>query len=251
MQAQIVLVTAGMGEPSTTALLGERLAEASVRQLEKQGISADITPIALRPLAKDITNHYLTGFPTGQLPAALDAVREATAIIAVTPIFKASYSGLFKSFWDLVEDGTLAGKPVLIAATGGTARHSLTLESAMRPLFTHLKGIVAPSAVFAATDDFGADTALDQRIRYATGEFTQLISWSLGAPPVAAAEQRGEDAPEGSTVHSEAPLNPANAGSFFGIAIETQNAHQTYKAPGLEALTVTPFEELLKRGNTQ
>lgn len=205
--AHIVVVTAGLSEPSTTALLGDQLRQATAGALGIAGIDARFTAISLRSLAKDITNHYLTGFPAGQLDAALKAVDEADAIIAVTPVFKASYSGLFKSFWDLVEDGSLAGKPVLLAATGGTARHSLVIDSAMRPLFSYLKAVVSPSGVFAATDDFGADAALTSRIEGAAAEFSQLLAWTLGA----------------------AHPSPQN---------------QTQTSPG--SLEVTPFEELLR-----
>ncbi|WP_237205138.1 CE1759 family FMN reductase [Rothia nasimurium] len=248
----IVVVTAGLGEPSTTALLGENLSEATGQALSQAGVDANFTHISLRSLAKDITNHYLTGFPLGALATALDQVRDADAIIAVTPVFKASYSGLFKSFWDLVEDGSLAGKPVLIAATGGTARHSLMLETAMRPLFSYLKATVAPSGVFAATDDFGSDANLAPRVAKAAAEFAQLVLWTLGAAP---AGQGSQQAPQqtresGADEAKQQAVQDANAGSFFGILEEDRGgkaAAPAYKAPGLEALTVTPFEELLKR----
>ncbi|WP_421084254.1 CE1759 family FMN reductase [Rothia nasimurium] len=247
----IVVVTAGLGEPSTTALLGENLSEATGRALGRAGVEASFTHISLRSLAKDITNHYLTGFPLGALATALDQVRDADAIIAVTPVFKASYSGLFKSFWDLVEDGSLAGKPVLIAATGGTARHSLMLETAMRPLFSYLKATVAPSGVFAATDDFGSDTNLAPRVAKAATEFAQLILWTLGAAP---AGQVSQQAPQqtrenGADEAKQQAVQDANAGSFFGILEKERGGKApapAYKAPGLEALTVTPFEQLLK-----
>ncbi|WP_237210055.1 CE1759 family FMN reductase [Rothia nasimurium] len=242
----IVVVTAGLGEPSTTALLGENLSEATGQALGRAGVEANFTHISLRSLAKDITNHYLTGFPLGALATALDQVRDADAIIAVTPVFKASYSGLFKSFWDLVEDGSLAGKPVLIAATGGTARHSLMLETAMRPLFSYLKATVAPSGVFAATDDFGTDANLAPRVTKAATEFAQLVLWTLGS--AATAGQAAQQADKGET--KQQAVQDANAGSFFGILEEERGGKApapAYKAPGLEALTVTPFEELLKR----
>lgn len=248
----IVVVTAGLGEPSTTALLGENLSEATGQALGRAGVEANFTHISLRSLAKDITNHYLTGFPLGALATALDQVRDADAIIAVTPVFKASYSGLFKSFWDLVEDGSLAGKPVLIAATGGTARHSLMLETAMRPLFSYLKATVAPSGVFAATDDFGSDTNLAPRVAKAAAEFAQLVLWTLGAAPAGQGSQQApQQAPEsGADEAKQQAVQDANAGSFFGILEEERGGKApapAYKAPGLEALTVTPFEELLKR----
>ncbi|HJD50676.1 MAG TPA: NAD(P)H-dependent oxidoreductase [Candidatus Rothia avistercoris] len=242
----IVVVTAGLGKPSTTALLGENLSEATAQALAAAGVEASFTQISLRSLATDITNHYLTGFPMGKLATALDQVREANALIVVSPVFKASYSGLFKSFWDLVEDGSLAGKPVLIAATGGTARHSLMLETAMRPLFSYLKATVAPSGVFAATDDFGIDANLAPRVTKAATEFAQLVLWTLGS--VDPAVQAGQQSDKGEA--KQQAVQDANAGSFFGI-LEKERGGQApaaaYKAPGLEALTVTPFEELLKR----
>ena len=242
----IVVVTAGLGEPSTTALLGENLSDATAQALAAAGVEASFTQISLRSLATDITNHYLTGFPMGKLATALDQVREADALIVVSPVFKASYSGLFKSFWDLVEDGSLAGKPVLIAATGGTARHSLMLETAMRPLFSYLKATVAPSGVFAATDDFGTDANLAPRVTKAATEFAQLVLWTLGS--AAPAGQAAQQADKGEA--KQQAVQDANAGSFFGI-LEKERGGQApaaaYKAPGLEALTVTPFEELLKR----
>lgn len=111
--------------------------------------------IELRDHAKDLVNNLLAGFPSPPLQAAINAVLAADGLIAVTPIFSASYSGLFKLFFDLVERDGFAGKPVLIAATGGTARHSLALEHAMRPLFAYLNAAVVATAVYAATEDWG------------------------------------------------------------------------------------------------
>ena len=94
----------------------------------------------------------------------------------MTPVFAASYSGLFKTFFDVLENGALDGTPVLVAATAGTARHSLVLEHALRPLFAYLHAVVVPTGVFAATDDFGdtSDGSLDDRIRRAAGELAAL-----------------------------------------------------------------------------
>lgn len=103
---------------------------------------------------------------------------EADGVIAVSPIFTASYSGLFKSFIDVIENTALVGKPVLIAATGGTARHSLALEHAMRPLFSYLRAVVVPTAVYAATADWGADgedDPLGARIARAGEELAGLM----------------------------------------------------------------------------
>jgi FMN reductase len=134
--------------------------------------------VELRDLANDIANHLLTGFPPAALKDALDAVAAADALVAVTPIFSGSYSGLFKSFFDVVDKDALADKPVLIAATAGTARHSLALEHALRPLFAYLRAVVVPTAVFAGSDDWGADSAdgmLRSRIDRAAGELAREL----------------------------------------------------------------------------
>ena len=126
-----------------------------------------MTHLELRPLAHQLTDQLLTGFPGPELAAAQDAVRAADGLVVVTPVFAASYSGLFKMFFDVLEPETIDGTPVLIAATAGTARHSLVLEHALRPLFAYLHAVVVPTGVFAATDDF-ASAELTQRIGRAT-----------------------------------------------------------------------------------
>jgi len=92
------------------------------------GPAVDIIHVDLRELAHDITNNLLTGFPSERLREALEKVTNGDALIAVTPVFSASCSGLFKSFFDVLDPEPLADKPTLIAATGGYARHSLALE---------------------------------------------------------------------------------------------------------------------------
>ncbi len=173
----IAVVSAGLGVPSSTRLLADRLASSAERALG----DVEIVNVELRDLAHEITDHLLTGFPGPGLAAAFDTVRSADAVIAVTPVFSASYSGLFKSFFDVLEEGTLDGKPVLVSATAGTARHSLVLEHALRPLFTYLRAVVVPTGVFAATEDFG-HSGLDGRLARATGELAALLGASNRSP---------------------------------------------------------------------
>lgn len=153
----LVVVAAGVGEPSSTRLLADRIAAAADRHLRDAGIEPSIETIEVRPLAHDLASHALAGFAPPALQAALDAVAAADGVIAVTPIYSASYSGLFKLFFDLVDRDTFEGKPMLLAATGGTARHSLAIEHAMRPLFAYLKADSMPTGVYAATEDWGAN----------------------------------------------------------------------------------------------
>jgi len=180
----IVVLSAGLSVPSSTRILADSLAAATERAISvveptAAGGLVETTVIELRELAHQIADNALTGFPTGALADAVRQVAEADAIIAVTPVYTGSYSGLFKMFFDVLEDGTLEGKPVLVAATAGTARHSLVLEFALRPLFAYLRADVVLTAVFAASEDFGAGTihggSLSKRIDRAAGELADKV----------------------------------------------------------------------------
>ncbi|MEU5957386.1 FMN reductase [Streptomyces sp. NPDC047525] len=169
---KLVVVSAGLSVPSSTRLLADRLAAATGRHAD-----VEIQVVELRDLAVEIAHNYATGFPGPELSAAADAVKSADGLIAVTPVFSASYSGLFKSFFDVLtvlDKDAIAGTPVLIAATGGTARHSLVLEHAMRPLFAYLRAVVVPTAVYAASEDWGAD-GLEGRIERAAAELAGIM----------------------------------------------------------------------------
>ena len=174
---RLVVVSAGLRQPSSTRLLADRLAAAAERDLLRYGRDVQVRVIELRDLAVDIANNLVTGFPNADLDDALRAVERADGLIVVSPIFSASYSGLFKSFFDLIDPVALSGTPVLIAATGGSARHSLALEHALRPLFSYLHAIVLPTAVYAATEDWGGEAAeFVGRIDRAAGELTALLA---------------------------------------------------------------------------
>src|SRR5690606_39370514 len=124
---------------------------------------------ALAATAHDMIDFLLEGQTSPELRKAIDEVTRADWIIAVTPIFSAAYTGLFKNFFDVLDPDSLAGKPVLIGATAGTPRHSLALEHAIRPLFTFLRAVVAPTADFAASAHWDEDRQrmISQRIRRA------------------------------------------------------------------------------------
>ncbi len=175
----LVVVASGLSQPSTTSLLANQLATATRDELNRLGVPLDIRVVELRDQAHDVMNNLLTGFPSVQLTHVIDAVAGADGLITVTPIFNASYSGLFKAFFDVLPDESLVDKPILIAATGGTARHSLALEHALRPLFAHLHGVVVPTSVFAASEDWAganAQGALRKRIERAAHELAGQIA---------------------------------------------------------------------------
>ncbi|MGP4090485.1 FMN reductase [Streptomyces sp. KR55] len=178
---KLVAVSAGLSVPSSTRLLADRLTDEVRERLADQDHKVEVDVVELRALAVAIANNLVTGFPPPQLATTIDTVTGADGLIAVTPVFSASYSGLFKSFFDLIDPDTLTGKPVLIAATGGTARHSLVLEHALRPLFTYLRTVAVPTAVYAASEDWGSGSdahteGLPARIRRAGAEMASLLA---------------------------------------------------------------------------
>jgi len=174
----LAVVSAGLSNPSSTRLLADRLATATVAALRARGDDATVEVVELREHARDLADHLTAGFADAELQAAIDTVVGADAVIAVTPVFSASYSGLFKTFFDVLDKEALTGKPVLLGATAGTARHSLVLEFAMRPLFAYLRAVPVPTGVFAATEDWagGGDSALIGRIDRAAGELADVLA---------------------------------------------------------------------------
>ncbi|HEY0259300.1 MAG TPA: FMN reductase [Lacisediminihabitans sp.] len=177
---RVVVVSSGLSQPSSTRLLADRLTAATVARLDSLGVRAEVEVVELRDLAHDITNNLLTGFAPPKLEAAIEQVSSADGLIAVTPIFTTTYSGLFKSFIDVIEPTALTDLPVLIGATGGTERHSLALDYSMRPLFTYLHAVVVPTSVYAASSDWGsgadaASGALPDRINRGASELAALV----------------------------------------------------------------------------
>ncbi|WP_341230655.1 CE1759 family FMN reductase [Nocardioides salarius] len=190
---RLVLLSAGLGVPSSTTLPADRLAAAVVRRLggEAEG-GVDVERVELRRLAHPLADRLTTGFAGEELAAALESVRDADALVAVTPVYAASYSGLFKTFVDVLDRDALDGTPVVVAATGGTPRHSMVLDHALRPLFAHLRAVVAPTGVFAATDDFG-DAGLDDRVERAAGELVALLGGPAATRPRPTVDERLAD----------------------------------------------------------
>ncbi|MEU0796313.1 CE1759 family FMN reductase [Amycolatopsis sp. NPDC005961] len=177
---KLAVVTAGLSVPSSTRLLADRLAAATVAASTSP---VSVSVVELRDIAVDVTKNMLTGFPSPELRAAISTVVDADALIVVTPVFTAGYSGLFKSFFDVLDADSLVGKPVLLGATGGTERHSLVLDYQLRPLFGYLKADPVATGVYAASSDWGSgEGALQRRIETAGAE---LASLAAGRPAVA------------------------------------------------------------------
>lgn len=174
----LVVVTAGLSSPSSTRALGDALSAATASHVTARGEGVDVTVLELRELAAELAEAMTNwGTPTPALEAAQNAVARADGLIAVSPVFQGSYSGLFKMFFDTLQPHALNGLPTLIAATGGSSRHALVLDYALRPLLNYLHATVVPTGVFQATEDFGTAEGArnEQRIERAAGELADLM----------------------------------------------------------------------------
>ena len=174
---RIAVLAAGTGTPSSTRALADRLAAAATAALLRRGIDATTVSIEVRDVAHELADATLTRLPDERLAAALRAVVEADGVIAVSPTFNGSYAGLFKAFVDLLEPAALTGMPVVVGATGGSERHSLVLDHALRPLFSYLHALVLPTGVYAAATDWAAaDGELQDRVVRAGEELAAAIA---------------------------------------------------------------------------
>lgn len=206
---RVVAVSAGLSSPSSTRLLADRLAEATRERLAAdQDRAVEVQVVELRDLAVSIANHLVTGFPPADLRDAIDAVTGADGLIAVSPVFTASYSGLFKSFFDLIENTALTGKPVLIAATGGTPRHSLVLDHAMRPLFAYLRAVTLPTSVYAASEDWGRRATSTPR-GCRPGSAARAASWPRPSPDAPSPGRPGR--PRSTTARTRSCRSPSTS----------------------------------------
>jgi len=176
---RITVLSAGLGVPSSSRLLADQLAAAAERRLTAGGHEVLVDVVELRDLAVDIANNFVTGYAAPRLAEVIAGVEASDGIIAVTPVFSASYSGLFKSFFDVLDPKSLDGKAALLGATGGTDRHQMVLDYALRPLFSYLRTRTAATGVFAGPQDWGTaeegGSSLADRIERAAAEFTLLL----------------------------------------------------------------------------
>lgn len=176
---RLVLLSAGTGNPSSTRLLGDRVAQKTLDLLRGSGAPATVNVIELGPLAVDIARATVSGVKSADLQAAIERLAAADGVIAATPVYKAGISGLFKSFVDLLDNDLLVAKPVLLAATAGSARHALVVDEQMRPLFAYLRALSLPTSVFATPEDWGA-ADLGERIERAATELSVLLRTGVG-----------------------------------------------------------------------
>lgn len=174
MSKNLVVVSAGTSDPSSTRMLADRVAARVVALASEQGERVGIRVIDLREIAHEVTTALVSQHVGPGLQAAIDALRDADGVIASTPVYKAGASGLFLSFFQSFDNDLLIGKPVVLAATAGTARHALVADDQLRGLFGYSRAMTVPTALFAAPEDW-SDPALTSRIDRAAVELLALM----------------------------------------------------------------------------
>lgn len=178
----ITVVIGNPGDPSRTKVLALAMAQATAEALAQalpEGPPPQLHTLELAQLAR----HLLPGDGGQGLPteaaAAVRAIETADLVIAATPVYKGSYTGLFKHLFDLVDPNALVGRPVLLAANGGSDRHALVVDHQLRPLFAFFRALTVPSAVYAAEADFDGyllrSGPLRARIAEAAGQAASLL----------------------------------------------------------------------------
>jgi FMN reductase len=171
---RLVVVSAGTSDPSSTRLLADRTAQRVTELAAARGHTVTVSAVDLREISTDITTALVSQLVTPKLQKVISTLGEADGIIAAGPVYKAGPSGLFTSFFDALDNDLLIGKPVVLAATAGTARHALVADDQMRPMFAYLRTMTAPTSLFAASEDW-SDPALNKRIDRAAVELVLLM----------------------------------------------------------------------------
>lgn len=146
---RLVAVSGGLQRPSKAAALAEHLLD----------LIADAVPCELRLVELGQLVPQLAGAVwRSQLPETVErelaAVEQADILVVATPVFRGSYTGLFKHFFDFIDQDALIDKPVLLAATGGSERHALVIDHQLRPLFSFFQARTLPLGVYATDKDF-------------------------------------------------------------------------------------------------
>lgn len=183
VQCHLTVVNAGISEPSSTRRLAQEVSEKAQAYLEVRGKEVTVEMITLRDLADDIAKGSVNDKYDERLDSAIAAVGAADGLVVASPIYKASYSGLFKAFWDLVPRDAIINMPVVLAATGGSNRHALVPDVVMRGLFAFFRAVPTATSLMATKEDFGTPE-LEKRERRAAGELGALMLSNVRHQPL-------------------------------------------------------------------
>ncbi|WP_395244205.1 FMN reductase [Agromyces sp. MMS24-K17] len=202
----VVAVIGSLHTPSKTAAL----VDAIVDRLGAQ-VPVDVHVIRLHELGPDFAGVLRRDQLPESVELELRAIERADLLVVATPVYRASFTGLFKHLFDFVEQYALVDTPVLLAATGGSERHALIIEHQLRPLFGFFQALTLPLGVYAHDSDFVdyrvASPLLIERIENAIRRGLPLIRSSVAEQ--AAIERTLADGAEADA----APAEPVVAGA--------------------------------------
>lgn len=174
MRRQLIGITGSLGRPSKTYALVAAIAGRISGQF---GASSSL--LNLDDFGPSLGQARTLDDLDPPARALVDQVVAADGLIVGSPVYKGSYAGLFKHLFDLIDPATLAGKPVLLTATGGGDKHALVIEHQLRPLFAFFEAAVLPTGVYAGGADFRdgqpAAPALLDRLDRAVTQFAPFV----------------------------------------------------------------------------
>lgn len=171
---QLVVVSGGTSDPSSTRMLADRIAGRVKSLAGERGAEAVIDVVDLRELATEISTALVSQLMGPKITRAVELLGAADGIVASAPVYKAAPSGLFSSFFHVLDNDLLIAKPVVLAATAGTARHALVVDEQMRSLFAYMRTMTVPTSVFASSEDW-SDNDLGRRVDRAAIEMVLLM----------------------------------------------------------------------------
>ncbi|MGK5036037.1 FMN reductase [Janthinobacterium sp. LB3P118] len=182
---RLVAVSGGLQRPSKAAALAEHLMD-----LIADEVLCEQRLVELGQLAPQLAGATWRSHLPDTLERELAAVEQADILVVATPVFRGSYTGLFKHFFDFIDQDALIDKPVLLAATGGSERHALMIDHQLRPLFSFFQARTLPLGVYATDKDFldyrVQDEALIQRATLAVQRAMPLVGLTRHAQSAAA-----------------------------------------------------------------
>jgi FMN reductase len=152
----VVVVSGNLGFPSKTVILAEQILEAI-----KQQVSIDGEILQLAELAANIGPARNPDELGESGKRVLNRIASADILVAVTPVYKGSYTGLFKHLFDFLDPKTLSEVPVILGATGGGDKHALIVEHQLRPLFSFFGALTIPAGIYASEQNFNGARFID------------------------------------------------------------------------------------------
>lgn len=174
---RVVAVSGSLHEPSKTTALVRAIADAVAERT-----AVEITVIELTAIGPAFSGALRRGDLPDEVEAQLQAIENADLLIVGSPVYRASFTGLFKHLFDFIDQYALVGTPVLLAATGGGERHALILEHQLRPLFAFFQALTLPVGVYASDTDFDgyliSSDVLRARIALAAERALPLVGYA-------------------------------------------------------------------------